>query len=142
MKEVQIRMFKEVELDYGVDIIRSPKDAVTVLRAYIGFSDRERLVVICLDTKNQLTAINTVSIGSLNASLGHPREIFKPAILANSAAIILGHNHPSGITKPSQDDIELTKRIAEGGKILGIDLLDHVVIGDDEYCSMKEESLF
>jgi len=124
VKEVKIKMVKEAELDYGVEFIRSSLDAATVLRSYIGEIDREMFVVICLDIKNQITAINTVSIGSLSSSLGHPREVFKPAILSNAAAIILGHNHPSGIPEPSKDDIGLTKRMAEAGRILGIDILD------------------
>ncbi len=142
MKKVSIKLIKEAELDYGVDKITRPGDAAKVLREYIGDTDREMFVVICLDIKNQLNSINTVSIGTLTSSLGHPREIFKPAILANAAAIICGHNHPSGIPDPSRDDINITKKVQKAGDILGIELLDHVIIGDSSFHSMKEHSDF
>ncbi|MTI62214.1 MAG: DNA repair protein RadC [Firmicutes bacterium] len=142
MKKVSIKLVKEAELDYGVDRLTSPADAARVLREYIGDFDREMFVVICLDIKNHLNSINTVSIGTLTSSLCHPREIFKAAILSNAAAIIVGHNHPSGIPDPSKDDIEITKKIDKAGSILGIDLLDHVIIGDPSYHSMKEHSDF
>jgi DNA repair protein RadC len=80
-----------------------------------------------------------VSIGSLSSSLAHPREVFKPAILANAAAIILGHNHPSGEPTPSREDVELTKRLKEGAELLGIRLLDHIVIGDEKWFSFSED---
>ena len=93
MKRVSIKLVKEAELDYGVDRLTSPADAARVIRKYIGDSDREIFVVVCLDIKNQLNSINTVSVGTLTSSLSHPRETFKAAILSNAAAIILGHNH-------------------------------------------------
>src|SRR5690554_3621770 len=142
MKKVSIKLVKEAELDYGVDRLTSPADAARVLRKYIGDADREMFVVICLDIKNQLNSIITVSIGTLTSSLSHPREIFKPAILANAAAIIIGHNHPSGIPDPSKDDINITKKVQKAGDIMGIDLLDHIIIGDLSFHSMKEHSDF
>ncbi len=90
-----------------------------------------------LNTKNNITGINVVSIGSLNSSLVHPREVFKAAILGNAAAIILAHNHPSGDPSPSPEDLEITRRLVEAGKILGIEVLDHVIIGD-RWESLKE----
>jgi len=96
-------------------------------------------VVICLDTKNQPTAINVCHVGSLNASLVHPREVMKPAILSNAASILVGHNHPSGNSEPSQEDIQVTRKLVEAGKIMGIELLDHIVIGEDEFVSLKEK---
>ena len=93
MKQVSIRLVREGELDYGVDRLKSPADAAKVLRKYIGDIDREMFVVICLDIKNQLNSIHTVSIGTLTSSLTHPRETFKTAILSNAAAIIIRHNH-------------------------------------------------
>ena len=88
--------------------------------------DREYFVVVCLDTKNQPTAINICHIGSLNASIVHPRECFKPAILSNAASILVGHNHPSGKSAEIREDVEVTKRLVEAGKIIGIDVLDHI----------------
>lgn len=104
-------------------------------------SDREQLLVCCLDAKNQPTAINVVSIGNLNSSIVHPREAFKPAILSNSASIILFHNHPSGDPTPSKEDTNITDRLKECGDILGIKLIDHIIIGDNSYCSLKEKGI-
>lgn len=98
------------------------------------------MILLCLDSKNQPTSINTVSIGCLNSSIVHPREVFKVAILSNSASIIVYHNHPSGDIKPSKDDINITQRLKESGKILGIDLIDHIIVGSNEmYYSFKEK---
>jgi len=142
MREVSIKMVREKEIDYGIEVISSPNDVYTVLNNYIGNSDRERLVVICLDVKNNINAINTVSVGNISSSICHPREVFKPAFLSNSAAIILGHNHPSGSIEPSEDDIKITKKIAECGELLDVTLLDHIIIGYNSYCSLKEEDIF
>jgi DNA repair protein RadC len=102
--------------------------------------DREHFVVLYLDRKNNVNAINTVSIGGLSSTPVHPREVFKPAILTSSAGVVLVHNHPSGDPAPSADDVNITRRLIEAGKILGIDVLDHVVIGVGRYHSMKASS--
>lgn len=102
----------------------------------------ENLWLITLDTKNNITGIFTVSTGSLNSSIVHPREVFKRAVLQNAASIIICHNHPSGDITPSQEDINITKRLYEAGKILGIELLDHIIAGDNSYTSLKEEGVF
>jgi DNA repair protein RadC len=96
-------------------------------------------VVVCLDTKNQPTAINICHIGSLNASIVHPRECFKPAILSNAASILIGHNHPSGLASPSNEDVEVTNRLVEAGRIIGIGVIDHIILGDGEFVSLKEK---
>jgi DNA repair protein RadC len=106
--------------------------------AYLEGADREHLIVLLLDNKNRLIGVNTVSIGSLNGAVVHPREVFKPAILSNSAAIILCHNHPSGVSTPSSEDREVTKRAVRAGHILGIRVLDHIIIGDDEHFSFAD----
>lgn len=121
--------------------ISSPQDAVPILEAYLEGSDREHFVILLVDTKNHIIGIHTVSIGSLNQSIVHPREIFKPACLCNAACIILAHNHPSGDPSPSMEDLEVTKRLVDAGKILGIAILDHIVIGDDTFFSFKEKGL-
>lgn len=120
--------------------ISGPFDAVKILGDYLEGEDREHFVVLLLNTKNKLIGINTVSIGSLDSSIVHPREVFKPAIVGNAAAILLGHNHPSGDTTPSKEDIEVTRRLVAAGELLGIAVLDHIIIGDD-YISLKEEGL-
>lgn len=93
---VSVRMVKECSLLYKDRVVRSPEDGYNLLKQFLGNVDREYFVVVCLDTKNQPTAINVCHIGSLNASLVHPREVMKPAILSNAASIMVGHNHPSG----------------------------------------------
>jgi DNA repair protein RadC len=136
---VSLKLVKESSLLYKDRCVRSPEDGYQLLKQFLGEVDREYFVVVCLDTKNQPTAINICHIGSLNASLVHPRECFKPAILSNAASILVGHNHPSGKSEPSREDVEVTKRLVESGKILGIDVLDHLVLGDGEYVSLKEK---
>ena len=121
--------------------VTSPKEVYKIIAEYLKGVDREHLVLITLDTKNVTTSITTISIGSLNTSIVHPREVFKTAILSNAASIILAHNHPSGDSTPSKEDINITDRIKESGKILGIDLLDHLIIGDDSYISLKEKGI-
>lgn len=120
-------------------LIRSPEDAADVARQFIDDDDREVFFVMCLDTKNQVIAVHRAHVGSLNASIVHPREVFKAAILNNSASIIASHQHPSGDPKPSQEDIHITRRIAESGKIIGIELLDHIILGDKSQMSLKEK---
>jgi DNA repair protein RadC len=123
--------------------IRSSADASTLLHTYLADVDREHFVVLMLDQKNKVIGIHTVSVGSLTASVVHPREVFKPAILSNCAALILAHNHPSGQPQPSQEDRVLTVRLVAAGKLLGISILDHVIIGDgtSAYFSFADEGL-
>jgi DNA repair protein RadC len=114
-----------------------------VASRYLEGTDRENFIVLLLDRKNQLIGINTVSIGSLTASVVHPREVFKPAILSNASAIICAHNHPSGDPQPSQEDRVLTQRLVEAGKLLGISVLDHIIVGDESkrYFSFADQNL-
>lgn len=121
--------------------IETPFDAYVLLKNFLEDSDREKLLVVCLDTKNQPINICTVSVGTLNSSLVHPREVFKTAILSNSNQIMLAHNHPSGISAPSNEDKAMTSRIKDAGVILGIELIDHIIIGSNEYFSFKENKL-
>lgn len=139
---VSIKMVKEKSLHYEYENISSPRESADLIKNLIGNMDREALAVITLDVKNHPTSINVCSTGSLNSSIVHPREVFKTAILGNAASIIVGHNHPSGNPTPSNEDINITKRLKEAGKILGIELLDHIVIGSfDNYISFKERGL-
>ena len=121
----------------------SSAQAVHVIRTYLAETDREHLLALTVDTKNRLIGINTVSVGSLSSSLGHPREVFKAAILQNAAAIILAHNHPSGDPTPSSEDRALTERIKQASELLGIRLLDHIVVGDgtERFFSFLDEGL-
>lgn len=136
---VQVKLVREKSMLYKERKIRSPHDAYSLIKEFIGDADREHFVVLCLDTKNQPTCIQVVHIGSLNASIVHPREVLKSALLSNSASIIVGHNHPSDIPTPSPEDIEVTERLRDAGKILGVDLLDHLIICTDSFTSLKEK---
>lgn len=136
---VSLKLVKESSLLYQDRCVLSPENGYDLLKQFLGDVDREYFIVVCLDTKNQPTAINICHIGSLNTSLVHPREVMKPAILSNAASILVGHNHPSGSPEPSQEDIHVTKRLKEAGEMLGIDLLDHIVMGDGRFVSLKEK---
>lgn len=120
--------------------IRRPEDAVDFMRHMEDY-DRERAKILHLDTKNQIVGVENISTGSLNASIVHPREALKGAILNNSAAVIFLHNHPSGYPEPSNADREVHGKLKEAFKTVGIDLLDSIVIGKDGYRSLKEEGL-
>ena len=123
-------------------IVKTPEDVVSVIGGRLKDKKKEYFVALMLDTRNQLIKISEVSVGSLDASIVHPREVFKEAIAASAASVIFAHNHPSGDPAASEDDIRLTKRLAEVGEIVGIDVLDHIIIGDKNYLSLKREGLF
>ena len=118
--------------------IKSPKDIADLFMEEMRYYKKEHFKILLLNTKNEMISAETVSVGSLNSSLVHPREVFVNAIRKSAACIILIHNHPSGNPRPSEDDIHITKRLIEAGKIIGIDVLDHIIIGDGSYCSLKE----
>jgi DNA repair protein RadC len=103
-------------------------------------NDQEKFVVACLDTKHRVQSVVVVTVGTLDASLVHPREVFKPAFIEGSSAVVLSHNHPSGNTTPSREDHEVTNRLTEAGKLLGITVLDHIIHGDGtgEVLSIRE----
>ena len=119
--------------------IRSPQDAASYLMPDMTSLKQEHFVVLFLNVKNQVLHKQTIFIGSLNASIVHPREIFREAVKRSAASIICAHNHPSGNPSPSSEDIEVTKRLIESGLIMGIELLDHVIIGDHQFISLKEK---
>ncbi len=123
---------------YGT--LRSSTDVSQFLREYLSGADREHFVELMLDKKNRVIGLNTVSVGSLDSAVVHPREVYKPAILSNAAALIFGHNHPSGDPTPSPEDRVLTQRLVEGGKLLGIQVLDHIIVGDGRYYSFADDS--
>lgn len=121
--------------------IRAPADAAQLMLIEMSHLDQEHLRVICLDTKNRVQKIQTLYVGSLNSSLLRVGEVYKEAIRLNSAAIILVHNHPSGDPTPSADDIQVTRDVYAAGKLLDIDLLDHLIIGQGQWISMRERCL-
>ena len=136
---VSIKLVKESSFLYQTLTISSPKDAYEMIKDQLQDLDREQFIIACLNTKNEPTNISVVSVGSLNKAIVHPREVFKTAILSNAASVMAFHNHPSGETTPSQQDIQLTNRLYEVGELLGIKLLDHLIIGDGSFTSLKEK---
>lgn len=120
-------------------IIRSAEDVSRYVMEDMRFLTQEHFVVLYLNTKNHVIHKKTIFIGSLNASIVHPREIFKEAFRYSAASVICLHNHPSGDPTPSREDIEVTKRLVESGKVIGIEMLDHIIIGDKKYISLKEK---
>ena len=136
---VSLKMVKESSFLYQTRTISSPNDAYEMIKEQLEGLDREQFIIACLNTKNEPTNISVVSVGTLNKAIVHPREVFKTAILSNSASIMAFHNHPSGETTPSQQDIQLTNRLYEAGELLGIKLLDHLIIGDGTFTSLKEK---
>ena len=136
---INIQMIREKELYYDGNRVTAPAMAASAFCAMVGNPDREYFVALLLDGKNRITGIHTVSQGSLNQSVVHPRETFKAALLANAAGCILAHNHPSGDLTPSSEDLAITRRLKEAGDILGIKVLDHIII-DTESQNFKSFS--
>ncbi|MFD2628686.1 DNA repair protein RadC [Oceanobacillus kapialis] len=120
-------------------VIRSPEDGANYVMEEMRSLKQEHFVVLFLDTKNQVIHRQTIFIGSLNASIVHPREVFREAVKRSAASIIVIHNHPSGDPTPSKEDIHVTKRLVDSGKMIGIELLDHLIIGDRKFISLKEK---
>ncbi len=121
-------------------IITAPRDVAHEV-ANIRKNKKENFVVLYLNARNQVIEKETISIGTLNANIVHPREVFKPAVAISAASIVLAHNHPSGDPSPSQDDIGLTKRIVKAGELMGIEVLDHVIVTEKDYLSLKDKGI-
>ena len=138
-----LKMVKEDSVPYEVPVIKSPTEVYQAAKQLLALHEKpqEHFCILCLNTKNKMVGVHTISIGSLNASIVHPREVFKAAILNNASRIICLHNHPSGDPEPSKEDIEITRRLVEAGEIIGIEVLDHVIIGEQRCLSMKERGL-
>lgn len=123
------------------DPIKGPEDVVSFVKKELLGKKREHFMIVWLDTRNRPINSSKISIGTLNSSLVHPREAFKDAIAAGAANVIFVHNHPSGDPQPSDDDIEITRRLVDAGKILRIEVLDHIIVTDNDYLSMKSKKL-
>ncbi|MEK7309541.1 MAG: DNA repair protein RadC [Planctomycetota bacterium] len=139
--ELGIRVSKQSALRMEKPIIKKPSDVQALLQGELRDKEKECFVLVMLDTRSRLIKYKEISAGSLDASIVHPREVFKEAISASAASVILAHNHPSGNPEPSDDDIRLTKRLIEAGKIIDINVLDHIIIGAGEPFSMKGNKL-
>ena len=140
-----LELSKRLEADVGEKpkpMLKSPEDVAAVVRGQLKGKKKEHFLVICLDTRNRLINCKPVSIGSLDTSIVHPREVFKEAVSSSSASVIFVHNHPSGDPEPSKEDVELTKRLVKAGEIIGIDVLDHIIVCDKSHSSLKAKNLF
>ncbi len=140
---LKVSVVREGTTQRGLDsVIDNPAMAAEIARQLIGHEDREHLIVLILNNRHKVIGSHTVGIGTLNSCQAHPRETFKAAILAGAAAIVIAHNHPSGDTTPSADDLALTARMGQAGELLGIPVLDHVIVGPEiRYCSLREQGL-
>jgi len=139
-----LELSKRLESDAGErqkPMVKSPEDVVNIVKSQLKGKKREHFLVLCLDTRNRLINCKPVSIGSLDTSIVHPREVFKEAVSSSSASVIFVHNHPSGDPEPSKEDVELTKRLVKAGEIIGIDVLDHIIVCDRDYLSLKARNL-
>lgn len=123
-------------------VVKTPEDVANVAGGRLKGKKKEHFLVLLLDTRGQLIRTAEISVGSLDSSIVHPREVFKEAISASAASVIFVHNHPSGDSEPSEDDIKLTKRLADAGEIMGIDVLDHIIISEKKPISLKRQGLF
>ncbi|MFC1915308.1 DNA repair protein RadC [Chloroflexota bacterium] len=123
-------------------VVKTPEDVAGLVKSRLKGKKKEHSLLLLLDTRNQLIKVAEISVGSLDSSIVHPREVFKEAVSASAAAVIFVHNHPSGDPTASEDDVKLTKRLAEAGEIMGVDVLDHIIIGDKQHLSLKREGLF
>jgi len=127
-------------IKYG-EKIGGPEDVFNLLKNEIGNKKKESFYILSLTTRNNLISVDKVSTGTLSASLAHPREVFIPAIKNSASSVIIAHNHPSGDPQPSEDDLAITKRLVEAGKILGIEVIDHIIVTNDGYFSFKDKKL-
>lgn len=121
--------------------IKSPEDLAEIFIPILKDENKEKFIVVCLNTSNQIIKYEIISIGNLNSSIVHPREVFKVAIDNNSASLFLIHNHPSGNSEPSREDISITKRLVEAGKIFDINVLDHLIIAGENFTSLVEKRI-
>ena len=144
MTKYRLELVKEESHKYEVETrISCPKDIYEVLTKVcrIQCNPEEVFILITLNTKNIVTGYFEVHRGTINTSLVHPREVFKRALLNNASNIVVAHNHPSGDPNPSKEDIQITERLKEAGNLLGINLLDHIIVGEDKYISLKEKGV-
>ena len=123
-------------------VLKSPEDVAAEVKSQLKGKKKEHFLVLCLDTRNRLMGRKLVSMGSLDTSIVHPREVFKEAVSSCAASVIFAHNHPSGDPEPSKEDVELTKRLVRAGEIMGIDVLDHIIVCDKSHVSLKARNLF
>ncbi|MDP3052999.1 MAG: DNA repair protein RadC [bacterium] len=142
-----LKLFQAISERYAKEKIpkkislTSPQAVVNYLKEKLGRENKEHFVALLLGSRNDLLSVKDISVGTLNSSLVHPREVFASAVKNLAAYIIVAHNHPSGDPEPSQDDLIITRRLTEAGKILGIEVIDHIIVGKNGFLSFKEKGL-
>lgn len=138
-----VRLVKEKGGLYDLESkkVRSPQDAVHIINTVLDMPSlpKEHFVIATLNTKNEVMGIHTIHVGTVNASLVNPRDVYQQALLNNATSVIAFHNHPSGDPSPSREDIEVTERLVSAGKLIGVDLMDHIIIGSPKFVSLKEK---
>ncbi len=134
----RVRLVRDSSVPSEVRTVRTSADVAAIARTMLEGADREHFIVLLLNTRHGVIGVNTVSVGGLASAPVHPREVFKPAIVAGAAAVILAHNHPSGDPEPSRDDLAVTVQIRAAGALLGIEVLDHIIVGEHGYVSLRE----
>ena len=136
------RLVRETEFTYPTRFqVTEPSEVATILHDYFSDKDREEFLIVLLDTAHTVTGLSQISVGGLSSSVVEPRQIFKTAMLANAAAIILAHQHPSGNPEPSQEDIKITRQLTEAGEIMGIPVHDHLIITESDFTSLAERGV-
>jgi len=138
---VSVKLVREKDAVYGAKTITNPEELASVVKRFLADTDREVFLTVNFSTANTINSIHLVSIGSLDKTIVHPREVFKAAILSNASSIALAHNHPSGSLNPSPEDILITKKLVQCGEILDIKVIDHMIIADDQYLSFAERKI-
>ena len=142
LKLVSLRLVRDKSFESTVKVVKSPADAADVFRPLLTDLPNEHLLVMCLDTRNRILSIETVYVGNLNTTVVRVGELFRSALLVNAAAVIVAHNHPSGDPSPSPEDVRVTEEIVKAGKLLDVDLLDHIIVGHElRFVSLKERGL-
>ncbi len=136
---IKLSIVRDGSVISGHRAITCSVDSAEIARTVIGDNDREEFIVLLLDTRYRVIGVHSVALGTLSLCIVHPREVYKAAILSNACAIVLAHNHPSGDATPSKEDLDITKRLTEAGRLLGISVLDHVIIGAERsYYSLAD----
>jgi DNA repair protein RadC len=141
MSVVRVELVKDWGHPYANLEVETPKDLVAILKEFLGKADREVFLTVNLSGTNEINSINIVSVGCLTRTIVQPREVFKAAILSNAFRIVIAHNHPSGTSYPSQEDIDMTRKLIQCGEILDIKVMDHIIIAGKEYLSFAEKGI-
>jgi len=141
--KASFELSKRIDEDflYEKKRVKTPEQVLSLVKSRLKGKKKEHFLVLLLDTRNQVISISNVSVGSLDTNIVHPREVFKEAISSSASSCVFVHNHPSGDPTPSEDDMELTKRLTKAGEIVGIDVLDHIIVTDNDFISLKERGI-